>query len=190
MYKLFSWGGGKILEIEIPNWKDWVPELLAQFDQSANHAQKSHKIGGRWENLYLDVVDVGSARIPIRFARDCGKEKLGISNVILFDPLPGSREKHPPFWFNLAEPRESTGLHDHADHAILSGVVYLSCEEKSGNLYFHKDGEVDLDIMPSVGKLVLFEPWMRHGVRENRSNSNRLSLAFNLFPFPLPVDNL
>jgi ectoine hydroxylase-related dioxygenase (phytanoyl-CoA dioxygenase family) len=49
---------------------------------------------------------------------------------------------------------------------------------------------VDLDIMPSVGKLVLFEPWMRHGVRENRSNTNRLSLAFNLFPFPLPADNL
>ena len=47
MHKLFSWGGGKILEVEIPNWEDWVPELLVQFNQNINHAQKSHKIGGR-----------------------------------------------------------------------------------------------------------------------------------------------
>jgi len=37
---------------------------------------------------------------------------------------------------------------------------------------------------------VLFEPWMRHGVRENLSDQNRLSMAFNLFPFPLPMKNL
>ena len=82
----------------MPNWEDWVPDLLVQFHQNVDHAQKSHKIDGRWENLYLDVEDVGSVRIPIRFARDCGKEKMGISSVILFDPLAGSSEKHPPFW--------------------------------------------------------------------------------------------
>ena len=74
-----------------------MPDLMVQFHQNVDHAQKSHKIGGLLENLYLDVEDVSSARIPIRFARDCGKEKLGISSVILFDPLPGSKEKHPPF---------------------------------------------------------------------------------------------
>jgi hypothetical protein len=36
----------------------------------------------------------------------------------------------------------------------------------------------------------LLEPWMRHGVRGNRSSEERLSLAFNLFPFPLPIKNL
>lgn len=190
MYKLFSWGGGKILEVELPDWREWVPKLVFQFYENQSSVQKSHKINGRWENLYLDIDNVPSARIPIRFARDYANEILGVSSVILFNKLPGSTEIHSPFWFNLAESGESTGLHDHAVHSILSGVVYLSCEEKSGNLYFHKDGEVDLDIMPSVGKLVLFQPWMRHGVRANRSDFNRLSMAFNLFPFPLPVTNL
>ena len=69
------------------------------------------------------------------------------------------------------------------------GVVYLSCEANAGNLYFHKEGEVDLEIMPRLGKLVLLEPWMRHGVRENRSDQIRLSMAFNLFPFPLPAQS-
>jgi ectoine hydroxylase-related dioxygenase (phytanoyl-CoA dioxygenase family) len=52
------------------------------------------------------------------------------------------------------------------------------------------DGEDDLEICPEVGKIVLFDPSIRHGVRENRSGSERISLAFNLFPFPLPVVDL
>jgi len=72
----------------------------------------------------------------------------------------------------------------------VSGVFYISCESNSGNLYFRKEGEVDVEIMPQVGKLVLFEPWMPHGVRKNSSDRERLSLAFNLFPFPLPITNL
>jgi hypothetical protein len=91
-----------------------------------------------------------------------------------------------PFWFNSSLPGESTGLHDHAHLAALSGVVYLSCQSNSGNLYFHLDGLPELEIMPEIGKLVLFEPWMRHGVRINRSSQPRVSLAFNLQPFPLP----
>lgn len=189
MEKLFSWGGGKIVEIEIPEWQDWVPILIEQFSQNFDKVKKSHKIGGRWENLYLDIDEVPECRTPIRLARDIGQEMMGISSVILFEPLDAQVNSYPPFWFNQANPGDSTGLHDHAHLSALSGVVYLSCEANAGNLYFHKEGEVDLEIMPSLGKLVLFEPWMRHGVRENRSDQIRLSMAFNLFPFPLPAQS-
>jgi hypothetical protein len=189
MEKLFSWGGGKIVEIEIPDWQGWVPILIEQFSQNFEKVKTSHKIGGRWENLYLDIHEVPECRTPIRFARDIGQELMGISSVILFEPLDVQVNPYPPFWFNQAKPGDSTGLHDHAQLSALSGVVYLSCETNAGNLYFHKEGEADLEIMPSVGKLVLFEPWMRHGVRENRSGEIRLSMAFNLFPFPLPMQN-
>lgn len=190
MQKIFSWGGGKILELELPDWRIWIPELVDQFTLNQERAGKSHKIGGRWENLYIDISVVPAARIPIRIARDFGKELLDISSVILYEPLANTLDQKPPFWFNYAKPGESTGLHDHTELSALSGVIYLSAKPSSGNLYFHKDGEVDLEIMPSIGKLVLFEPWMRHGVRENLSDQNRLSMAFNLFPFPLPIMNL
>ena len=183
-------GWRKILEAEIPSWRNWVPELASQFRENINLAKKSHKIGGRWENLYLDIDDVPASRIPIRYARDLGKEALGVSSVILFEPLPGSSDNLAPFWFNQAAPGESTGLHDHAHLSILSGVIYLSCSKNAGNLFFQQEAEVNLEIMPSVGKLVLFEPWMSHGVRENLSDEIRLSLAFNLFPFPLPFSGL
>lgn len=190
MQKIFSWGGGKIIEVELPGFEDWVPELFEQFHKTRATAKKSHKIGGRWENLYIDIDEVPAARNPIRMGRDFGLEILKVSSVVLFEPLPGCDHAYPPFWFNLAEPGESTGLHDHTRNSKLCGVFYLAAENESGNLFFHKEGEVDLEIMPKVGKLVLFEPWMRHGVRENRSNNTRLSMAFNLFPFPLPVENL
>ena len=190
MEKIFSWGGGKILEIDVPDSQEWIPQLITQFFQNLDGAEKSHNIGGRWENLYLNINLVPICRVPIRFARDVGQEFLKKSSVILYEPLQGSEDVNPPFWFNLAKPGESTGVHDHAHLSILSGVVYLSCSPNSGNLFFHKEGEMDLDIMPSEGKLVLFEPWMRHGVRGNRSSEERLSLAFNLFPFPLPIKNL
>lgn len=190
MEKVFSWVGGKVLEIDVPGYENWLAQLIDQFESNQNQVTKSHKIKGRWENWYLDIEAVPEARNPIRFARDVGREIFKTSSVILFDSFPGLDSPHPPFWFNRAEPGESTGLHDHQHHANLSGVFYLSCELNSGNLYFHKEGEVDLEIMPRAGKLVLFEPWMPHGVRENRSHTSRLSLAFNLFPFPLPATNL
>ena len=69
-------------------------------------------------------------------------------------------------------------------------MTYLACEEASGNLYFRIDGEDDLEVSPEVGKIVIFDPSLRHGVHENRSDSERISFAFNLFPFPLPTTEI
>lgn len=190
MEKVYSWSGGKIIETTLNDYDNWLVSLRKEFSNYFLKAKKSHKIGSRWENLYLDIEEIPSARNPIRLARDIARELLDISSVILYEALEGAENQNPPFWFNLAKPGESTGLHDHASLSKVSGVFYISCESNSGNLYFRKEGEVDLEIMPQVGKLVLFEPWMPHGVRKNSSDRERLSLAFNLFPFPLPITNL
>jgi ectoine hydroxylase-related dioxygenase (phytanoyl-CoA dioxygenase family) len=52
------------------------------------------------------------------------------------------------------------------------------------------DGADDLEISPEVGKVVIFDPVLRHGVHENRSGSERISFAFNLFPFPFPTEEI
>lgn len=190
MTGVFHFGGKRIIVAEVPDWGVWVPRLLDEINFNRTSIALSHKIRGRWENSYLDEELVPTIRVPMRFARDQGKEVLDLSSVILFEPLPFSHDQFPPFWFNLAQPGEETGLHDHASLSILSGVVYLVCEEDSGNLFFRMDGEDDLEICPEVGKIVLFDPSIRHGARENRSGSERISLAFNLFPFPLPAVDL
>jgi len=188
--EVYHFGGKKIIVAEVPDWEIWVPELLDEINSNRSLMDHSHKIRGRWENSYLEEGLVPTIRVPMRFARDLGKEKLGISSVLLFTPLPFSHDKFPPFWFNLAQPGEETGLHDHVDRAVLSCVAYLSCEEGSGNLFFRMQGEKELEIQTQTGQIVLFSPSLKHGVRENQTDSERISLAFNLFPFPLPAVDL
>ena len=185
-----SFGGKKIIQSIVPGWESWVPRLLDEILANRDNMEHSHKIMGRWENSYLPIDRVPTARKPMRYARDLGKDELKISSAILFEPLPFSKKTHPPFWFNLGPPGAQTGVHDHVSLSVLSAVTYLSCEENSGNLFFVSEGEEDLEIRPEVGKLLLFDPSMKHGVRENCSGSERVSFAFNLFPFPLPAEFL
>ncbi len=185
MVSRIEWCDQVLLEVWCPDAEKWIEDLMTQFTSNESKVAKSHKIGGRWENLYLEVEDVPSVRIPMRIARDLGKEKLGVSSIVLFDSPSGNPNPYPPFWFNVAAPGESTGLHDHAQSSVLSAVAYLRSNENSGNLYFRKDGREDLQIKPEPGKMIVFPPSLRHGVHPNLSNEKRISFAFNLFPFPL-----
>ena len=97
MKKVFSWAGGKVLEIDVPGYEDWLPQLIDQFESNQSQVTKSHKIKGRWENWYLDIESVPEARNPIRFARDVGREIFKTSSVILFDSFPGLDSPHPLF---------------------------------------------------------------------------------------------
>ena len=183
--KLINWFGSKIIEVTPKNSENWASDLLHQFVFYKNLSKKSHKIGGRWENTYLKIDHVPSVCFPMRVARDLGKEHLGISSVVLLEAPKGTQQLHAPFWFNIAHKGEKTGLHDHAHLSILSGVLYLQAEEGCGDLYFRKEGVDDLTFRPEVGKLIIFPPLLQHGVQINESSKDRISFAFNLFPFPL-----
>lgn len=191
LVNLINWGGSVLAEVSLNRDDNICENLLKEFFYNKEKVNMSHKIGGRFENQYLKIDDIPSARSPMRIARDLGKNKLGISSLILFEAPPGSPNPHPPFWFNVAAEGEMTGLHDHAHLATLSGVLYLQAQEECcGDLYFRKEGLADLIIKPEVGKMVIFPPFLRHGVHPNLSVNERISFAFNLFPFPLIQDNL
>jgi hypothetical protein len=83
--------------------------------------------------------------------------------------------------------------HSHGD-ADISGVYYVQTNNHDGNIYFRtpvRAGEGDnrcyqhlthcnLSITPEVGKLMMFPGWLRHGVRENTTDSERVSFSFNI----------
>jgi hypothetical protein len=186
--KEFFFGGDQVLTCKIPLYEEWVVSVLNELQTDRKNFQYSHQIGGRWENSYLSVDLVPSVRVPMQLARNLAKEKWGVSTVVLYESLSIFSNPHPPFWFNIAQVGEKTGIHDHAKYASISGVVYLQCNSDCGDLFFIKEGQDDLTITPEVGKMVLFPSFLRHGVQINKSNQNRISLAFNLFPFPLPSE--
>ena len=94
--RLINWGDSQIAEVFFNDSAKWTNDLLKEFLDARSKAKKSHKIGGRWENQYLGIDDVPSARTPMSQARDIGKEKLGISSIVLFEAPAGSHNSYPP----------------------------------------------------------------------------------------------
>jgi uncharacterized protein (TIGR02466 family) len=105
-------------------------------------------------------------------------------------------------WVNKAKKGESHPTHWHSN-SMISGVLYLKLDDKSGNICFHKaqtwynifgntfkfdtDKLTDynaetLVFSPNVYDVFLFPSTLAHSVMPSESNSDRFSLAFNVFP--------
>ncbi len=181
----FSYAGREIVRFQLPRAEILTDLILTELNDSLPESTHSHLINGRWENTYLSIEKVPAVREVIIAARNIAVEVYGNPLLALFDPVGGS--SRPPFWFNLAEPREITGVHDHVHQACISGVFYLRVPPKSGNLFFREEGKEDFVLESIMGKIVLFPSSLRHGVMENRSEGIRISLAFNIFSLPIPA---
>ena len=99
-------------------------------------------------------------------------------------------------WANLNYPGGSNAMHIHPN-SLWSGAYYVAAESTSGNIYFEDPRAVSLmtmprrtteqpvnerriiDSLPQAGRLIMFPSWVNHGVRENLSDKNRISVSFN-----------
>jgi len=99
-------------------------------------------------------------------------------------------------WANINYPGSFNAMHIHPN-SIWSGAYYVTAETTSGNIYFEDPRSVSLMIMPErtieqpvnerriidslpqAGRLIMFPSWVNHGVRENLSGKNRISVSFN-----------
>jgi uncharacterized protein (TIGR02466 family) len=99
-------------------------------------------------------------------------------------------------WANINYPGASNAMHIHPN-SLWSGVYYVAAEPTSGNIYFEDPRSVSLmsmprrtmeqpinerriiDSLPGPGRLIMFPSWVNHGVRENSSGKNRISVSFN-----------
>ncbi|MFP6887494.1 MAG: putative 2OG-Fe(II) oxygenase [Opitutales bacterium] len=181
----YFYAGCQVVRFRLPGHEELTTRLLYEMNAWREAFSFSHKINGRWENIYLSIDKVPSVREVVRPAREVVVEEFGQKLLALYEVPEGFPNK--PFWFNLAKPGELTGVHDHARDASVSGVFHVQIPPDSGALFFRVDGEEDLLLEPVEGTVVLFPSTLRHGVRENRSSKERISLAFNLFTFPLRI---
>jgi len=109
-------------------------------------------------------------------------------------------------WINISSKGGYNEVHTHPG-AVLSGVLYVKvpCEGDAGALCFHRNSMDSFTIqslgllgataraktphaisnetyMPKEGKVILFPAWVGHGVRENSTDDDRISISFNLIP--------
>ena len=100
-------------------------------------------------------------------------------------------------WVNVNYPGSSNDPHEHITRGgFLSGILYVKVPKNSGNIVFHdprnymhlysepmmyyNGGSVTAPYEPSENELLLFPFWLIHSVEENKSNQERVSIAFNI----------
>ncbi len=148
----YSFAGESVLRFHLPDSVALNFSLFADLRKGRSDFTYSHRINGRWENTYLPIEKIPAAREAILSARDVAADVFGKRLLALFEPVGNSQ--NPPFWFNLAEPGDITGVHDHSSEATVSGVYYISAPSHSGNLFFPVEGEEDFVLEPIEDDIV------------------------------------
>lgn len=96
-------------------------------------------------------------------------------------------------WFNVNPPGSYNTVHHHQD-SVISGTYYIDVPtDNMGNIEFIRDDDSEYYLRDhntkygaqkevykaQTGVLLLFPSWLKHGVQGNRSDKNRISMAFN-----------
>lgn len=107
-------------------------------------------------------------------------------------------------WVNVSPPGASNKIHFHAN-CHFSGVYYVSLKAPECGSIFFRDPRVasrmltypvdkateftaeEIRMRPEEGRLYVFPGWLEHGVDENKSDSDRISISFNVLASPGPL---
>ena len=101
------------------------------------------------------------------------------------------------FWININRDKDSNNPHSHPG-AFFSGVYYVKAKPRAGAItlmhpvsshaytipYGVNSHPTSYNLSnwteePESGKLIIFPPWVVHYVQPNRSDDDRISIAFN-----------
>ena len=165
-----------------------IDQILKEFYQNTDKYQYTHYIKNRWENIYISPQYVPSVLPLLSFAMstalDIFRDVLEPHQTLIIPHALLGYEKNE-FWFNAASEGQSTGMHNHNEHALVSGVFYLQIPDGNANLCFKIGNDEELKIESKTGKIVFFPSALDHYVSENTSSETRISLSFNCYKFPI-----
>jgi len=104
-------------------------------------------------------------------------------------------------WVNISPPGASNKIHYHAN-CHFSGVYYVSLKAPECGSIFFRDPRIasrmmtypvdrateftaeEIRMRPEEGRMYVFPGWMEHGVEENKSDRDRVSISFNVLGAP------
>jgi len=102
-----------------------------------------------------------------------------------------SKSLNYDYWTNVNEIGSGNVLHSHKFFSSFSGIYYIQGED-TGNLVFYNTQNLMHDcytkspftkkfkMNPKDNSLVLFPSWVPHEVEENKSDRQRINIAFNV----------
>lgn len=152
---------------QLTNIDSYLQSLLTS---GSELLKKTHYFHHRHENLYLKEHDQSDLNQLIEECLTLCAEMLNT----------GRQALSISYWFNLMQPGNVTTLHRHDDwDELISGVIYLTVPDNSGNLVLQVDND-EIELEPIIGNYVFFDPTTPHAVRENKSAQHRLSIGMNI----------
>ena len=99
-------------------------------------------------------------------------------------------------WINISPPNAYQEPHKHTTYhrkQLFSGVLYIEVQDNSGDLILVNPVEDLLGLMPfsnsiiprhkikpQNGLIVCFPSWMEHYTNQNKTNTNRISISWNI----------
>jgi uncharacterized protein (TIGR02466 family) len=146
---------------------------------------------GGWQSQLLDLSDefaLSFATSLFPYIDGAAEDITGVSAEVLDVNISGA-------WININHPGCYNQVHSHSG-AHLSGVYYAKVPENSGNLIMRRGNDsfnlagiargvnnfnhTECTVTPLPGLLVLFPAWSDHLIQINRSEEDRISIAFNI----------
>lgn len=161
-------------------------------EQDPKGVNNTNVKGWQSPNILQDLPEFND--MNLRILQVC--DKIGESQ--LFNPNFDYRHQA---WVNISPPGASNKVHYHAN-CHFSGVYYVSLKApECGSIYF-RDPRVaarmmtypidkpteftteEIRMRPEEGRMYVFPGWLEHGVDENLSDRDRISISFNVAAFP------
>jgi len=168
------WCSAPIRQCTVPGAAGLNPAIVATYRATGpdDWSRRTHYIGGRFENLYLEREHI-PALMPVL------DQVLVCAARLLDRPIESLR---CGFWLNAMEPGQNTSEHTHEENdELLSAVYYVDAAEDAGDLILY-DGPLTIRCTPQSGTLLFFPPDLPHAVETNRSERLRLSIGINIGP--------
>lgn len=138
-------------------------------------------------------------------------EPLNLRILQVCQRIAESQHFHPDLvlqheaWININPPGASNKIHFHAN-CHFSGIYYISLKPPECGSIFFRDPRVasrmltypttqpteftsdEVRMDPEAGRMYVFPGWLEHGVEENRSDQDRVSIAFNVVAGKRQID--
>ena len=159
-----------------------------QKEKDLNGQIKSNR--GGWHSHFYDITDENVISKALRTG-------LGKSIFTAIDPSLGASVS---YWIMINPPNSYNTSHTHPE-SHLSGVMWIKIPKNSGDLVFNNPAEFSgfvesksylkevqdnttscatFRYHPSSGKIITFPASLRHEVKVNESNEDRIAISYNI----------
>ena len=180
-----------VLETPMPDIYSNVLDLFYNEPLRKLPPESQLKFGDRSDNSYIldDPKYTDFSNYILSLVKEYGNNVLGFDYDIY---------KFSQSWISIKKPQEEHIIHTHPN-SLISGVFYFGeFNPNTPSIIFHKTtnnhifspktsdklskyNAKEFPVTPFPGLLLLFPSTLQHSVPLNTSNTNRYSLAFNVF---------